>query len=513
MRYIFFSLLLPFSLVSIPSNLSSLDYRSLFSENRILAAVPANESFDTTANRLVQQQIDLIARIEQAITTPDANRMRSVQGQLTVYTKFVDGFLNRQYKSPKTLCTSRVDLTENLSFLAEPLTKSQIKIYCSLYASNQELLKLTPVLDRLLSRRGELALVRGLPLVTGERQSDPVLSIAPMQLPHLDKLATPFSTQEPNLFSPSIPIIGRTAKTAIADYVTPVQPAIAPSPSALTILAAAKTFLTAAQVEFPLKNQFTNPQETSAVLDRFSYDIDPQEPQIYATFLKMPHTGIFRVLPDLAYQRPLNILQNRLAPTVSERYPFPSLVDTKGAFTPSLALQLVGDAYGKSCGLRFGLEHQGVDYSFMVDLGDIPLTKLDSQLQAVAQPTREFFLNYQPPKQLDDLQVERRRFLTGKAQNWNLNQVILASAKAELNHTYLVRSLQFQLPEIILNGRQLSPQERQYLGQVPQLHSSDILLVFRPVRRRSDGSYTVLWQVLNQFPSPQINDLERYVNY
>ncbi|BAY27119.1 hypothetical protein NIES2100_69400 [Calothrix sp. NIES-2100] len=495
MRYIFFSLLLPFSLAAVPGNHQTLDFRSSSSLKQNLAATPANESFYTTASQLIQQQINLIARIEQAIVSPDANQMRSVAGQLTVHTKSVDAFINRQYQSPKNVCTSRVDITQN-SPLAEQLTGSQLKIYCSLYASNQELLKLAPVLDRLLSRRGELALVTSLPLVTGERQSDSVLSIAPLQRPQLDKLATPFATEAENSASPRQLIIGRTAKTAIADYVPAVQPAIAAPEDALTTLAAAKKYLTAAQVEFPLKNQFTDPQETAAILDRFTYDIDPQEPQTYATFLKLPRTGIFRVLPGLAYQRPLNTQQNRLAAGVSERYPFPLLGDTQGGFTPSLALQIVGD--------RFELGHQGVDYSFMVDLGDIPLTKLDSQLQAVAQSKREFFLNYQPPKQLEDLQAEQRRFLTGKDQNWNLNQVILASAAVELNHTYLVRSLQFQLPDMILSGRPLSPQQSQSLGQIQKIPSSDILLAFRPVRRRADGSYTVLWRVLHQFPEPQI---------
>jgi hypothetical protein len=37
-------------------------------------------------------------------------------------------------------------------------------------------------------------------------------------------------------------------------------------------------------------------------------------------------------------------------------------------------------------------------------------------------------------------------------------------------------------------------------------------VAFRPVNRRPDGSYTVLWRVLNQFPDPQIEDLEKYVN-
>lgn len=495
MRYIFFSLLLPFSLASIPVSNQSLDYRSSASGKQIPATMPVNESFYTTASKLIQQQINLLARIEQAMISPDANQMRAVQGQLTVHTKLVDAFLSRQNKSPKNVCTSGVDITQN-SPLAEQSNRSQLKIYCSLYASNQELLKLAPILDRLLSRRGELGLVTSLPLVTGERQSDPVLSIAPLQYPQLDRPATPLATPAENLASSPQIMIGRTAKTAIAEYIPPVPPAIAAPEDALKTIATVKKFLTVAQVEFPLPNQFTYPQETSAILDRFTYDIDSQEPQTYATFLKLPQTGIFRVLPGLAYQHSLSRLENRLTPTVSERYPFPLLGDAQGGFTPSLALQIVGD--------RFELGHQGVDYSFMVDLGDIPLTKLDSQLQPVAKTTREFFLSYQPPKQLEELQVERRRFVTGKDQNWNLNQVIFASAKAELNHTYLVRSLQFQVPDMIIGGKPLSPQERQYLNQLEKIPSSDILVAFRPVRRRADGSYTVLWRVLHQFPEPQI---------
>ncbi|MBW4560236.1 MAG: hypothetical protein KME32_03605 [Mojavia pulchra JT2-VF2] len=497
MRCIFFSFLLPFCLGSVPGNTQTHHYNAQYYPNQNLKAESASENFYTMASLLVQEQINLIARIEQAIASPDVNRMRSVRGQLTVHTKFVENFLNSQYKSPKTLCNSRADFATN-SPLGEQLTESQLKIYCSLYASSQELLKLSPVLDRLLSRRGELALVRQLPLVTGERQLDPVLSIAPVQRPNLGKLAVPFSTQEPNLTSPALPIIGRTAKTAIADYVPPLQPAIAPPQEALNIVASAKKLLTTAQVEFPSGTRFTDPGETSAILERFSYDIDPQEPQIYTKFLELPGTGIFRVLPDLAYHRPPNTLQNRLQASVSERYPFPSLGNTKGGFTPSLTLQMVGE--------RFQLEHPGVDYSFMVDLGDVPLDKLDNRLQAVARSTREFFLNYQPPKKLDDLQVERRRFLTGKDQNWNLSTVILTNAKAELNHTYLVRSLQFQLPEIMLSGTQLARQAPSTLEQLQQMHSSDIIFAFRPVRRRSDGSYTVLWRVLNQFPEPQLSD-------
>ncbi|MFH7025815.1 MAG: hypothetical protein ACHBN1_10530 [Heteroscytonema crispum UTEX LB 1556] len=503
MRYIFFSFLLSFCLASVSKSVFAFEYSPPSSLTQNIQSEPLGKDFEATASRLVQNQINLIARIERALSEPDSNRVRSVRGQLTVYTKAAEAFLKSHYNSPNTLCTARADSLLKLSSFSERLTDSQAQIYCSLYASSQELLKLTPVLDRLLSRRGELALVRSLGLVSGERQSDPVLSIAPVQRPNLGKPATPLSTQEPNVPLTPPQIIGRTAKTAIADYIPPMQPAIAPIPEAVTTLASAKKFLTAAQALFPPETKFQDPVETATILDRFAYDIDPQEPQTYAKFLDLPNTGIFRVLPYSAYQRQLNTLQNRLQPSVRERYPFPSLGEAKGGLTPSLALHMVGE--------RFNLAHLGVDYGFMVNVGDIPLEKLDGNLKAVAPQTREFFLNYQPPKKLEALQVERRRFLTGKNQNWNQSQVILAGAKAELNQTYLVRSLQFQIPEIILSGKPISRQDRIHFDQLLKMQGSDIILAFRPVRRRADGSYTVLWRVLNQLPEPKIEDLEEYV--
>jgi hypothetical protein len=501
MRHIFFSFLLLFWLICAPRNTLAAEYKPESSQSQNSALLSASKSFYKSASLLVQQQINLIARIEQALFQPDANRMRSVRGQLTIQVKAVESFIKYQYNSPKALCTP-ADYSTKLP-LPEQLTESQTQIYCSLYASSSELSKLAPLLDRLLSRRGELALVRELPLVSGERQSDPVLSIVLTQHPNLGKQAIPFSTWEPIPPSPPL-LIGRTAKTAIADYVPPRQPAIAPPAEALTTIETAKQLLTTAQAAFPPDIKFNDPRQTLTKLDRFAYDLDPQEPQTYAKFLTSPNTGIFRVLPHTAYDRPLNTLQNRLQAQASDRYPFPSLGEAKGGFTPSLALVMVGD--------NFQLKQQELDYNFMVDVGDIPLEKLDTSLKNISPQTREFFLSYQPPKQLKALQVEQRRFLSGKNQNLN-HQVILAGAKAELNRTYLVRSLQFQLPEMIISGQPLTPTQRRHLDQLQQMHSSDMIFAFRPVRRRSDGSYTVLWRVLNQLPAPQIEDLENYVKY
>lgn len=489
MRHIFLSLVLPSLLVFAPRNVIAVESQSSSTQHHHLTFEASNAKFYTEAGRLVQQQINLIARIEQALTHPDANRIRAVGGQLTLQVKTVENFLRRQYKNSPTLCRNQADLTRNLVPLPDQLTASQVQIYCSLSASSQELLKLAPVLDRLLSRRGELALVRQLPIVTGERQSDPVLSLTPIQHPQLEKPATPFATWEPQLaITASPPVIARTTKTAIANYGPPIQPAIAAPELSLTHLATAKQILTATQAAFPSKIHFTDPWENAEVLDRFAYDLDPQEPQTYAKFLELPRTGIFRVLQSSAYQRQLNTLRNRLQPSVSQRYPFPSL-----DFNHSLALQLNGE--------HFQLVPQGLDYGFMVNIGNVPLEKLDEKLQVVASPTREIMLNYRSPQEINALQTEKRRFLTGKDQNWQYSPAVLANAKAELNHTYIVRSLHFQLPEAILQSQTMSPE------QLENITSSDIILAFRPVRRRRDGSYTVLWRVLKQLPAPQITKL------
>ncbi|HLO88194.1 MAG TPA: hypothetical protein VK203_24755 [Nostocaceae cyanobacterium] len=502
MKEIWLGILLPLALTFTPSSSLALDYQSTSRQGQNLALAPTNRSFYTTALRLVQQQIFLIARLEQALTSPDANRMRSVRGQLTVQTTSVEAFLTRQYPSPKTLCTADGNVSR-LSPLPVQLGEQEAQIYCSLYASSQELGKLPPVIDRLLSRRGELGLVRELPLVSGERQIDPVLSINPVQRPQLGQPAIPFASREPDLSSHPLPVVGMTAKTAIANYRPPVQPAIAAPEDAAATLKAAAQFLQAAQAGFPLGTKFIYPQQDADALDRFAYNIDSQEPQSYSKFLELPHTGIFRVLPESAYVRQPNTIENRLQASVRERYPFPSVGKSQTGFNHSLALVIVED--------NFQLVQSGIDYGFIVDVGDVALEQLDQQLAAVAEPKRKFLLNYQPPKQLAALQEDRRKFITGKNQDWQQTEVFLANTPAVINHTYIVRSLQFQLPAALSDRLPISRSNSRSRQEFGQIKSSDMIIAFRPVRRRNDGSYTILWRVLNQLPTPEIDDMEEYI--
>jgi hypothetical protein len=507
MRYIFLSFsgfLLPFCLLLSADKSLGTEYKPKFSTTNYIPST-SNEQFYTKARQLVQEQINLQVRIEKAIIHPDANQIRAVQGQATVYVKTTEAFLKRQYQYPSSLCIS------GSQFEIGNLSTSQTQIYCGLYTSSQELLRIVPVLDRLMTRRGEIGLVRELTLVSGERQSDLVLSLAPVVKPNLGKPARLFATTEPLLPKVKPVIIGGKAKEALAGYRPPIQPAITAPTEVLVNLRKAKEELVKIQALFPESTKFQNPGETLIALDHFAYDTDPQELILYGKFLKNPNTGIFRVLPGKSYQRRLNTVENRLQPRVSERYPFPVIGKITDQLTPKLVIQMYGD--------NFQLVSEAFDYGFIKDVGNIPLEKLDADLKVLPRQTRELFLNYQPPKQLEALQKEQRLFLNGRdltgkdLTGKDEKSIILAGARAELNHTYIVRSLQFAIPEIVLNGKRVSPQQRRDVDKLLKMKGSDTVVAFRAVRERNDGSYTVLWKILNQMPEPKINDLEQYLKF
>jgi hypothetical protein len=286
-----------------------------------------------------------------------------------------------------------------------------------------------------------------------------------------------------------------------------MPPAIAPLPEAAPVLQSVKQLLARSQTAFPNAVSFSTPTRQAA-LDQYAYDLYPQERQLYAKFLAQPNTGIARVLLSEAYRPQSSGLQNRLQPTVAERFPFVPLVQSEAQFTPRFLIEIENG--------RFQLVQSGLNYGFIAPIGDVALESLQPTLPArqvaLAPDLRQFFLTYTPPNQLDAIQVDRRRFVSGKVNSLALNEPLMSQAPISLNQTYLMRSLQFQMPEIVMSGEPVSRRDRRYLDLLLETPSSDHLLAFRPMIRHSDGTYTVLWRVLQQFPDPQIQDLDQHVN-
>ena len=463
------------------------------------------------AQEIVQEQINLIPRIEQAFVSPDPNQVRLVRGQLLLHLFAVERLLKRYYQQPNFLCEPIIASGLNRLPPIGSLNSEQVQTYCTIYASTEKLASLRPIIDHRLTMLDQVAeVVEPLPLVTGEIRRDPISGIPTILRGDLSVPATPRLSPLPNIPTIEQPLIGRITKQPIANYVAPISPAIASPPQANTPLLIAKELLAQARQLFPRGTEFTEPNSVTLINESYPYSFDPADtlPSVllpaYSQLLALPNTGIARIFPAEFYNLAPNKLRNRLIPADAQQLDFPPLFKPINNFTPRLPIQLADGS--------FQLSQRELDYGFMVDLGDLPLENIPQSVSESPTATPKFFFNYRPPNKLEALQIERRRFLTGKQQNIGLNEPIFTEAKAALNHTYLLRTIQFKLPEFIVTGEPINRRQRSILDILLETPSIDLVIAFRPIYQRLDGSYIVLWRIVKQFPDPKIQDLEKYVN-
>ena len=416
-------------------------------------AIDPGRDYWLEAQRLAENHLVLLNRIERSLSSSDGNRLRAAQGQIFLQTSAVDRFLKSSYPAPEILCASNPAKTQAGSVAGtDAVSLEEAQVYCALYTSARELAPLRARLDR---RVGMVA-----------------------ETPHF------------------------MAKSPVENLPTAIAPAIQPPDDILAIVQSSRSHLLQVQSAFPVAVRFTVPAQ--GLHDRTSSGLYPQEPQPYTSFLSQPNTGIARLFSSEA-DRASNTLENRLAPPAADQFPLAILMPRSQGLSPRLAIRIEGD--------RFQIVQTDLDYGFMTDLGDVALEALlpPSERMSSLPEALKFFYNYRPPLELEAIQADRRRFMTGKVDHLNLSQPVLSRATAAINRTYLVRSIQFKVPEIITSGRTLLPTERLSLRDLLKTPSSDLLFAFRPVSRRADGSYTVLWKILTQFSDPQIRDLDRYV--
>ena len=114
----------------------------------------------------------------------------------------------------------------------------------------------------------------------------------------------------------------------------------------------------------------------------------------------------------------------------------------------------------------------GADYGMMTDLGDSPLESISAE-----DPRASFLLNYKPPRKEQDARLEKRKFST--IRNHGLSGVTVdgipyqSRVDAVVNHTYLLRSIDYG--------------------------TSDLLVAFRVVSSGEDGGLTIAWKILKEY--------------
>lgn len=187
----------------------------------------------------------------------------------------------------------------------------------------------------------------------------------------------------------------------------------------------------------------------------------------YQFLLSQKNTGMMRLLPREDYDSGVYKVRKRL--------------DMRGGGAYfSFHHRAHEYGYGSDISYEHGLlsvGFAGANYGMMTDLGDTPLEPITAE-----DPRAHFLLNYKPPKKEYDARIEARKFYPAfgcdGVTGFTFDGVeYFRAIPAILNHTYLIRSIDYEI--------------------------SDLLVAFRVVRSE-DGILTIAWKILKQFSAPKL---------
>jgi hypothetical protein len=99
-----------------------------------------------TAQTLMQEQRQLLSRVEQAMPQPKVQRLHMLRNQVLLHTTSVNRFLKSNHPDPKTACTPLPETGELPG--TDAASPEQIRVYCSLFSSTRDLTVLRSRLDR-----------------------------------------------------------------------------------------------------------------------------------------------------------------------------------------------------------------------------------------------------------------------------------------------------------------------------------------------------------------------------
>lgn len=189
--------------------------------------------------------------------------------------------------------------------------------------------------------------------------------------------------------------------------------------------------------------------------------------ETYAKFLSESETGLTRLLPREIYD--------------SAKHPEKRMTIHGGGSYFSFTRLTHEYGWGTQIGLEQGhlkTSFAGADYGMIADLGQISLDALNDEHPAV-----RFLSAYQPAAYEPQARSEYQRFGTGVDIDGIIYKTRLA---AVVNNSYVLRGIHYS--------------------------DSDVLVVFRVVRKDSDGSITILWKLLREYPKPELARSNQPVN-
>lgn len=194
-----------------------------------------------------------------------------------------------------------------------------------------------------------------------------------------------------------------------------------------------------------------------AVLEQKVLAVADSDRSEFAAFLSQPKTGIIRLLPRETYDG-----NAKRALAIRGGGAYYSFVRKTHEYGYGSDIELAQE--------NLSVGFAGADYGLLLNLGDVSLDQVANDHVA----TRAL-LDYTPPVREAEVRAEFRKLWQGIELS---GFTFKGRIPAKVSNTYLLRSI--------------------------SMDTSDTLVVFRVVRKDTDGSLILVYKVLKTFPKPKM---------
>jgi hypothetical protein len=223
----------------------------------------------------------------------------------------------------------------------------------------------------------------------------------------------------------------------------------------------------------------------------------PENLTTFATFLREPNTGLFRLLRAATYEFSHTVAADRDPDAVIPLLgggAYYSFTEKTHKFGPWSDIHLEGH--------RLVASPTSKAVGIMTDLGDVPLDSIDIDTIGLG-----FVAKLVPPKTYSDLADLHRRAINGfEANSFAYGSVITPTP----NVTYALRSISYKKDGYLVQPN--DPYTRVDISRIGY-DGSDILIAFRILRPNEDGSLEILWKRLQRYQNPKIKGEPRVYTF
>ncbi|MBS1794856.1 MAG: hypothetical protein JSS81_13435 [Acidobacteria bacterium] len=207
----------------------------------------------------------------------------------------------------------------------------------------------------------------------------------------------------------------------------------------------------------------------------------------YADFLKLPKTGMIRLLKDMGCE---DGKTGVAATDQCLKYPFPGNGSAysfrqKSHWIRSLAdIALADDVFSIAGSLAVGM---------FVDVGDVALDRVSN-----TTPGADFIFDFKPSRDVDEANAQNDELKKGIVKG---NFRYLKQIRAAENRTFLMRYVAYRgVVRKTFNGflyNELDFDKRR-----------DLVVAFRVVKKEADGSVWLLWRELRSDDAPRLKQTD-----